>query len=65
MNDRMRELIRKGVKKEDLKTLEQARAQLRLSDLGWDNSVSTTTWFGGIGEYYNEIAETVVQRRDR
>jgi hypothetical protein len=53
------------VKKEDLKTLEQARAQLRLSDLGWDNSVSTTTWFGGIGEYYNEIAETVVQRRDR
>jgi len=65
MNDRMRELIRKGVKKEDLKTLEQARAQLRLSDLGWDNSVSTSTWFGGIAEYYNEIAETVVQRRDR
>src|SRR5580765_6124516 len=56
MNERMRELIRKGVKKEDLKTLEQARAQLRLSDLGWDNSVSTTTWFGSVASYYDEIA---------
>jgi cyclase len=65
MNDRMRELIRKGVKKDDLKTLDQARAQLQLASLGWDNSVSTTTWFGGIAEYYNEIAETDVQRRDR
>src|SRR5438093_5879143 len=44
MNDRMRELVRKGVKKDDLKTLDQARVQLRLADLGWDNSVSTTTW---------------------
>jgi hypothetical protein len=54
------------VKKDDLKTLDQARAQLRLSDLGWDNSVSTTTWFGGIAAYYDEIAATTnVQRRDR
>jgi cyclase len=58
MNDRMRELIRKGVKKDALGTLDQARAQLRLADLGWDNSVSTTTWFGGIGSYYDEIAKT-------
>ena len=35
---------------------EQALAQLRLADLGWDNSVSTTTWFGGIAAYYDEIA---------
>ena len=56
MNDRMRELIRKGVKKEDLKTLDQARTQLRLTDLGWDNSVSTTTWFGGMARYYDEMA---------
>src|SRR5215472_6216052 len=56
MNDRMRELIRKGVKKDDLKTLDQARAQLRLSDLGWDNSVSTTTWFASFPSYYDEIA---------
>jgi glyoxylase-like metal-dependent hydrolase (beta-lactamase superfamily II) len=56
MNDRMRELIRKGVKKDELKTLDQARTQLRLVDLGWDNSVSTTTWFGGMASYYDEIA---------
>ena len=56
MNDRMRELIRKGVKREDLKTLDQARTQLRLTDLGWDNSVSTTTWFGGMARYYDEMA---------
>ena len=56
MNDRMRELIRKGVKKDDLKTLDQARAQLRLADLGWENSVSTTTWFGGIARHYDELA---------
>jgi hypothetical protein len=56
MNERMRELIRKGVTKDQLKTLDQARAQLRLSELGWDNSVSTTTWFGGFSSYYDEIA---------
>jgi hypothetical protein len=56
MNDRMRELIRKGVKKDDLRTLDQARAQLRLADLGWDNSVSTTTWFGSFSRYYEELA---------
>jgi cyclase len=56
MNERMRELVRKGVTKDHLKTLDQARAQLRLADLGWDNSVSTTTWFGGIAAYYDEIA---------
>jgi glyoxylase-like metal-dependent hydrolase (beta-lactamase superfamily II) len=56
MNDRMRELIRRGVTKDQLKTLDQARAQLRLADLGWDNSVSTTTWFTSFPQYYDEIA---------
>lgn len=56
MNERMRGLIRKGVTKDQLKTLDQARAQLKLADLGWDNSVSTTTWFGGFSSYYDEIA---------
>jgi cyclase len=56
MNDRMRELIRKGVKEDDLRTLDQARAQLRLADLGWDNSVSTTTWFSSFSRYYEELA---------
>jgi cyclase len=56
MNDRLRALIRSGATKDDLKTLDQARVRLRLADLGWDNSVSTTTWFGGIAGYYDEIA---------
>lgn len=56
MNDRMRALIRKGMTKDQLKTLDQARAQLRLSDLGWENSVSTTTWFASFSSYYDEIA---------
>jgi cyclase len=56
MNDRMRALIRKGVTKDQLKTLDQARAQLQLADLGWDNSVSTTTWFGSFSSYYDELA---------
>jgi hypothetical protein len=59
MNDRMRELIRQGVKKDDLKTLDQARARLKLAELGWDNSVSTTTWFAGIGGYYDELAASL------
>jgi len=56
MNDRLRALIRSGVKKEQLATLDQARARLKLADLGWDNSVSTTTWFGGMPGYYDEMA---------
>jgi cyclase len=56
MNDRMRALVRKGVTKDLLKTLDQARAQLRLADLGWDNSVSTTTWFSSFASYYDEMA---------
>jgi glyoxylase-like metal-dependent hydrolase (beta-lactamase superfamily II) len=56
MNDRMRELIGRGVGKDAFKTLDQARAQLRLADLGWDNSVSTTAWFGSMSRYYDEIA---------
>ncbi len=56
MNDRMRALIRKGVTKDQMKTLDQARARLGLSDLGWDNSVSTTTWFSSFPQYYDEIA---------
>ena len=56
MNDRLQALIRMGVTKEQLSALDQARARLRLADLGWDNSVSTTTWFGGMPGYYDEVA---------
>jgi cyclase len=56
MNQRMRELIRKGVPKDQLRTLAQVRAQLRLSDLGWENSVSTTASLGSFSQYYDELA---------
>jgi len=55
----MRELIREGMRKDDLKTLDQARARLKLAELGWDNSVSTTTWFSGIAGYYDELAASL------
>ena len=51
MNRRMRSLARRGVPKTE------ARRQLYLEDLGWDHTVSTTTWeaisFDG---YYDEMA---------
>ena len=51
--------VRDSGKKDDLKTLDQARARLRLAELGWDNSVSTTTWFSGIAGYYDELAASL------
>jgi len=56
MNDRMKAAIRRGVTKDQMKTLDQARSQLKLADLGWDNTVSTTTWFASVSQYYDEIA---------
>ena len=56
MNQRMRELIRRGVPKDQVRTLEQIRTQLKLADLGWDNSVSTTASINSFGEYYDELA---------
>jgi hypothetical protein len=56
MNDRMRDAIRRGVPKDGFRTLDQARALLKLADLGWDNSVSTTAWFTSMSAYYDEFA---------
>jgi glyoxylase-like metal-dependent hydrolase (beta-lactamase superfamily II) len=56
MNQRMRELIKKGVPKEAVTTLAGARAQLRLADLGWDNSVSTTASLNSFSQYFDELA---------
>lgn len=51
MNHRMQNLARRGIPKED------ARAALRLEDLGWDNTVSTTTWEAiSFDRYYDEMA---------
>ena len=50
MNRRMRELARKKVPKD------QVQAQLKLNDLGWGDSVSTSAWATSIGCYYDEMA---------
>jgi glyoxylase-like metal-dependent hydrolase (beta-lactamase superfamily II) len=50
MNRRMRNLARSGVPKSEV------RAKLYLDDLGWNNTVSTTTWATGLEAYYDEMA---------
>jgi cyclase len=50
MNRRMRNLARSGVPKSE------ARAKLYLADLGWDHTVSTTTWETNLERYYDELA---------
>ena len=50
MNRRMRELARKKIPKD------QVQAQLKLNDLGWGDSVSTSAWATSIGRYYDEMA---------
>jgi cyclase len=49
MNQRMAELARKGV------PLEQVFDQLKLADLGWDHTVSTVAFKGGLKGYYEEM----------
>ena len=56
MNGRMKALIDRGVTKDQLKTWDQARAALKLEELGWENTVSWTTFFAGFPAYYDEIA---------
>jgi glyoxylase-like metal-dependent hydrolase (beta-lactamase superfamily II) len=50
MNRRMRNLARSGVPKSE------AWEKLYLEDLGWNNTVSTTTWALGVEAYYDEMA---------
>jgi cyclase len=50
MNRRMRELARKKIPKD------QVQARLKLDDLGWGDSVSTSAWATSIGRYYDEMA---------
>ncbi len=54
MNQRMIDLVKKGVPKD------RAAAELRLDDLGWANTDSTSTFMrGSIGPYYDEMAALV------
>jgi len=49
MNERMAELARRGV------PLEQVFDGLKLADLGWDHTVSTEAFKGGLKGYYEEM----------
>jgi glyoxylase-like metal-dependent hydrolase (beta-lactamase superfamily II) len=49
MNQRMAELARKSV------PLDQVFDQLKLADLGWDHTVSTVAFKGGLKGYYEEM----------
>jgi cyclase len=49
MNQRMTDLVGKGVPKE------LVFDALRLGDLGWDHSVSTVAFKGGLSGYYDEM----------
>ena len=50
MNRRMRNLARSGVPKSEV------RAKLYLEDLGWNHTVSTTTWETNLERHYDEMA---------
>ncbi len=50
MNRRMRDLAKKKTPKD------QVLAKLKLGDLGWADSVSTSAWATSIGQYYDEMA---------
>ncbi len=49
MNQRMIELVRNGVPKENV------FSQLKLDDLGWNHTVSTVAFQGGLSGYYDEM----------
>jgi glyoxylase-like metal-dependent hydrolase (beta-lactamase superfamily II) len=49
MNQRMATLAKKGV------PLDQVFDQLKLADLGWDHTVSTVAFKGGLKGYYEEM----------
>jgi cyclase len=63
MNERVRGLVRAGVPRDAIATLEGARSQLRLADLGWDDSVSTTASLGNLPNIYDEIAAALADGR--
>jgi len=51
MNRRARELARKKV------PLNQFQAALKLDDLGWADSVSTSAWATSLEQYYGEMGK--------
>ena len=63
MNERIRGLVRAGTPREAIATLEGARRELGLADLGWANSVSTTAALTNLPNIYDEIAAALPATR--
>ena len=57
MNRRMADLARQNV------PIDQVFARLRLQDLGWDHTVSTVAFTGGLAGYYEEMKSQPVAPR--
>jgi glyoxylase-like metal-dependent hydrolase (beta-lactamase superfamily II) len=54
MNARMRQIVRQGIARD------RAAAALKLDDLGWADSVSTSTFLANdVGSYYDEMARDI------
>jgi len=59
LNARITALVRAGTPPDRLSTLDGARELLGLSDLGWDDSVSTTASVPNLPRFYEEIAASM------
>lgn len=58
MNARMKEIVREGIPRD------RAAAALKLDDLGWEKSASSSTFFGNdVGHYYDEMARVIAEEK--
>ncbi len=58
MNARMRQIVLQGIARD------HAAAALKLDDLGWEKSASSSTFFGNdVGHYYDEMARVIAQEK--
>ena len=58
MNARMRQIVLQGIPRD------KAAAALKLDDLGWEKSASSSTFFGNdVGHFYDEMARVIAQEK--
>jgi glyoxylase-like metal-dependent hydrolase (beta-lactamase superfamily II) len=58
MNARMKQIVLQGVPRD------KAAAALKLDDLGWEKSASSSTFFGSdVGHFYDEMARVIAQEK--
>lgn len=58
MNARMKQIVLQGIPRD------HAAAALKLDDLGWEKSASSSTFLGNdVGHYYDEMARVIAQEK--